>query len=566
MPPQPIRPGTRIGKYEILAHLATGGMSEVYQARDTILGRVVALKVLSADMASKPSALERFRREARHAARLSHRNVVTLWEFGEDRGTYFLALEYVEGIDLYEYIERQGRLEPEEARRILIQAVRALDHAFQHGIIHRDIKPSNFLLTAENDRLRVKLTDLGLARTATEDEFRVTRAGNTVGTIDYLSPEQARDSATADVRSDIYSLGCTFYHMLAGKPPFSEGGLGERVYKHLTVDPPDVREHNPDVPEEMWQVLRKMLAKDPEDRYQTPADLLADLKAVSGGFVNPLPSEFLQRRQADDDTTEEAPEQEWSASDGEGDPTPAPVARPKPSSDTSDPALRSGAHKPPTPAKPPSSPGSSTSQQLAYRDDPALLGIGQEQAEAAAAQFERARLAAINNNFEYALDLLFTCCRIDPLTLAYRQRLREVGRVVSRQKGGGGWLAGLKIKAAFKAAKRSEDVRRILDAGERVLVRNPRDMRTHQDMAEAAEKAGLRRLAAWLLDQASSENPGHVAVLQKLARLYESLGDLNNAIRVWAKITKASPYDTDANRRVQDLTAHLVLTRNRLQR
>jgi serine/threonine-protein kinase len=553
----------RIGKYEVLAHIASGGMSTVYKARDTLLGRVVALKVLTSDLAAKPAALERFRREARHAARLSHRNVVTLYEFGEDRGTYFLALEYVEGIDLYEYIERQGKLDAEEARRILIQAVKALDHAFQHGIIHRDIKPSNFLLTAENDRLRVKLTDLGLARTATEAEFRVTRAGNTVGTIDYLSPEQARDSSLADVRSDIYSLGCTFYHMLAGRPPFWEGGLGERVYKHLSVEPPDVRLFNSDVSDELWAVLQRMLAKDPDDRYQTPAELLADLKSLTGELLSPLPSEFLQRRQAD-----ATPEDSWAESSSEVSPTAA-EPEPEPCPPVSAPAVRSdpAVRRPttPQPAAPPSAARSSTSQMLAYRDDPALLGITQEQAEAASAQFERARLATINNNFEYALDLLFTCCRTDPLTPAYRQRLREVARVVGRQKGAGGWLAGLRDKTRFKAALRSQDVRRILDCGERLLVRNPRDMRTHQEMAEAAEKAGLRRLAAWLLDQASAENPGHLPVLRKLARLYESLGDFNNAIRVWAKITKASPYDTDANRRVQDLTAHLVLTRNRLQ-
>ncbi len=557
MPTSPIRPGSRIGKYEVLAHIGSGGMSRVYKAQDTILGRVVALKVLTPEVATKTTALERFRREAKHAARLSHRNVVNLYEFGEFKGTYFLALEYVEGIDLYEYIQRQGRIEPEEARRILIQAVKALDHAFEHGIIHRDIKPSNFLLTAENDRLRVKLTDLGLSRMATdEEEFRVTRAGNTVGTIDYLSPEQARDSATADIRSDIYSLGCTFYHMLAGRPPFADGGLGERVYKHLSVDPPDIRDFNPDVSEEMWFVLQRMLAKNPDDRYQTPAELLLDLKSISGGQLNPLPLDFLQREQYEDTSTES-----WVQPSG--DLTPAPVEDTAPSRPSSDPALRPPPITPPEMPRPPSSAGSSTSQMLFYRDDPALLGVTQDQAEAAAAQFERARLAGLNNNYEYALDLLFTCCRLDPLTPAYRQRLREVGRIVARRKGHGGWLAGLKVKSQFKAALRSEDVRRILECGERLLLRNPRDLHVHQEIADAAEKAGLRRLAAWLLDQAVAENPGSIAVLRKLARLYESLGDINNAIRVWAKVTKSVPYDMDANRKVQSLTAHLVLTRNR---
>src|SRR5262249_62078073 len=165
---------------------------------------------------------------------------------------YYLAMEYIDGIDLGEYIRRKGQLDPEEARRILIQACKALDHAHSQGVTHRDIKPSNFLLADDEGRTRVKLTDMGLARMANEKDFRVTRAGTTVGTVDYMSPEQARDSASADIRSDIYSLGCTFYHMMAGQPPFSEGGIGERVYKHIASNPPDIREYNPDVPNSLW--------------------------------------------------------------------------------------------------------------------------------------------------------------------------------------------------------------------------------------------------------------------------------------------------------------------------
>ncbi len=275
-----LNPGERLGKYKVLAHIATGGMGTVYKASDEELGRLVALKVLDTSLADKPNTLERFRREARHAARLSHKNIVTLYEYRYENGRHFLALEYVDGIDLYDYIERKGRLAPEESRRILIQAVKALDHAYKQGITHRDIKPSNFLLTRDHDRMRVKLTDLGLARRADEEDFRITRAGSTVGTIDYLAPEQARDSAAADIRSDIYSLGCTLYHMLTGNPPFSEGGLGERILKHLQDDPPDVRQFNAKVSEELWTLLQRMLAKKAEDRFQTPAELLKVLKAL----------------------------------------------------------------------------------------------------------------------------------------------------------------------------------------------------------------------------------------------------------------------------------------------
>src|SRR5579864_5557051 len=187
MPSERLRPGARLGKYKVLAHIATGGMGTVYKASDEQLGRLVALKVLDSDLATKPNTLERFRREARHAAKLIHKNIVTLYEYGQVAGRHFLALEFVDGIDLYDYIERKGRLSPEESRRILVQAVQALDHAFKQGITHRDIKPSNFLRTRDRDRMRVKLTDLGLARKADEDDFRVTRAGSTVGTVDYMS-------------------------------------------------------------------------------------------------------------------------------------------------------------------------------------------------------------------------------------------------------------------------------------------------------------------------------------------------------------------------------------------
>ncbi len=231
----------RIGKYEILKHIATGGMGAVYKARDTEEDREVALKVLTAEMAAKPAMLVRFKREAEHASKLRHDNVVNIYEFGESNGTFYMAMEFVEGIDLHEYITRKGKVSPEASRQIMIQAARALDHAHLNNIVHRDIKPSNFLLARKNGKIVVKLTDLGLARNASNEEFRVTRAGTTVGTVDYIAPEQARDSGSADIRSDLYSLGCTWFHMLAGRPPFPDGSLAERLCKHMMDDPPDVR-------------------------------------------------------------------------------------------------------------------------------------------------------------------------------------------------------------------------------------------------------------------------------------------------------------------------------------
>ncbi|MCI0457554.1 MAG: protein kinase [Gemmataceae bacterium] len=281
MPAEPGKGGRRplrIGNYEVIAHIATGGMGAVYKALDTQTRRDVALKVLNPEMAAKPIIMERFRREARAAARLSHDNIVRIYEFGEDLGTYFLALEFVDGIDLHELINRRRKLKPETARQIAIQAGRALDHAHENGLVHRDVKPSNFLITRRDGVLVVKLTDLGLVRHVSESEFRVTRDGTTVGTVDYMSPEQARNAATADIRSDIYSLGCTFYHMLAGHCPFPDGSLTERIYKHVEAPPPDVRHFNPEVPERMVAILNRMLAKKPEDRYQTPHELLLDLE------------------------------------------------------------------------------------------------------------------------------------------------------------------------------------------------------------------------------------------------------------------------------------------------
>ncbi len=268
----------RFGKFEVLAHLATGGMGAVYRARDTETGREVALKILPPELAAKPALRERFKREARAAAQLSHENIVALYEVGEINDLLFLALEYVDGIDLHHYVARRGPLEPDEARDILTQAARALAHFHEQGLVHRDIKPANFLIAHPDGRLVVKLTDLGLARAHRDNEFRVTRAGRTVGTIDYMAPEQARDSGRADIRSDLYALGCTLYHMLAGHAPFPDGSLSERVYKHAEDEPADISARRPEVPADLVAVLRRLLRKDPADRYQSPQELLDALE------------------------------------------------------------------------------------------------------------------------------------------------------------------------------------------------------------------------------------------------------------------------------------------------
>jgi serine/threonine protein kinase len=275
---KPTRRTERIGKYEILGHIATGGMGVIYKARDVDLDRLVALKILPPELAAQQTTLIRFEREAKAAARLRHENIVAIFDVGESNGTHFIALEFIEGTDLQDYINRKCRLDTEEARQIMIQAARALVHAHEQGIVHRDIKPSNFLLTHKDNRLIVKLTDFGLAiRHENDAEFRITRDKTTVGTVDYMSPEQARDSRSADIRSDIYSLGCTFYHMLAGLAPFARGTLPERIVQHMQA-PPDLRKLPKSVPEDLVAIINRMLAKKPSDRYQTPAELLNELE------------------------------------------------------------------------------------------------------------------------------------------------------------------------------------------------------------------------------------------------------------------------------------------------
>jgi serine/threonine protein kinase len=530
-----LSPGFRLGKYKVLGHIATGGMGTVYKAEDEVLDRPVALKILDSSLADRPSTLERFKREARHAARLSHRNIVTLYEYGQIDGLHFLALEFVDGIDLYDYIERKGQLAPEESRRILVQAVKALDHAFQQGIIHRDIKPSNFLLTRDRDRMRVKLTDMGLARTIDDDEqFRVTRAGSTVGTIDYLSPEQARNSASADIRSDIYSLGCTLYHMLAGNPPFSEGGLGERVLKHMEAEPPDIRQYSPAVSEEFWQLLRRMLAKKPEDRFQTPAELLQALKVLppqaSDGEPIRLPRSTSPRT-----------------------PSPPPSGR---SSDSAALILRDS---------PPEQKTVVSRPRMRYReDDPTLLGLRPEQTQAAALQFERAEEARNNGNIDYAVQLLLSCSKLAPANILYRQTLRDVISSAARQGLLGSWLASLSTlatRARLHAAKRARQFRKVLEEGEEILVKNPTDLKTQTLMAESAEELGLHHLAAWMYEEVRRLDPRGLPAQRALAKLYERQRQYSDAIAVWEAIRKLIPHDGEAARKIQDLAANDTIAR-----
>jgi len=266
-----------VGPYRILDKVGEGGAGAVYRALHAELGREVALKILPAEMAKNPTTVARFKREARSAAQLQHGNIVAIYDVGEAAGTHYLALEFVKGKDLYDLIRQKGRLSVTESVHILMQACQALVHAHEMGIVHRDIKPSNFLISAD---AVVKLADMGLARRFSgdvEEEAQITRDGTTVGTVDYMAPEQAKDSKLADARSDIYALGCTFYHMLTGQVPFRGGSLPDKLLKHATHSRPDPRTVRADIADEVVYILHKMMAKKPAERYQSAEELLADL-------------------------------------------------------------------------------------------------------------------------------------------------------------------------------------------------------------------------------------------------------------------------------------------------
>jgi eukaryotic-like serine/threonine-protein kinase len=271
-----VMPGDRLGHFELVEYVGGGGMGRVFQALDTQLGRPVALKVLPPEQASDPDALQRFQNEAQSSARLDHDNIARAYYSGEDRGLHFIVFEFVEGMNVRSLVERKGPLPLAEAVSYTLQVAEALAHADARAVVHRDIKPSNVLITPEG---RVKLIDLGLARLRHADPATadLTASGVTLGTFDYISPEQARDPRNADIRSDIYSLGCTFFFMLAGQPPFPEGTVLQKLLQHQGDQPPDIQQFRPELPEESSRVLRKMMAKDPRHRYAAPADLVADL-------------------------------------------------------------------------------------------------------------------------------------------------------------------------------------------------------------------------------------------------------------------------------------------------
>lgn len=271
--------GQRLAHFELLEPIGVGGMAAVLRARDLQLDRFVALKILPPEMATDPENVRRFHQEARAAAKLDHENIARVFFCGEDKGLHFIAFEFVEGENLRTLIERRGLFPVPEAIRYILQIATGLDHAAARGVVHRDIKPSNIIISPNG---RAKLVDMGLARSLEpRGDQDLTQSGVTLGTFDYISPEQALDPREADIRSDVYSLGCTLYHMLTGQPPVPEGNAFKKMKHHQDVAPIDPRQLNPQIPDEVAAILMRMMAKQPKDRYQKPVQLITHLYQVA---------------------------------------------------------------------------------------------------------------------------------------------------------------------------------------------------------------------------------------------------------------------------------------------
>ena len=276
----PGRPSVRsIPGYEVLELLGEGGMGMVYKARQKSLDRIVALKILPPSAAKEASFIKRFISEARTVARLNHENIIAGIDVGEADGTYYFAMEHVEGESVAELIERAGPVEERFALTVTLHMARALEHAHKHGLVHRDVKPQNILVTKNK---LAKLCDLGLAKMQNEGGAGEA-AGVPVGTPHYLSPEQARGEADVDIRSDIYSLGATLFHMLTGNTPFDGQSPMVLMTKHLTEEPEPAKRLNPNVSRGASDLVTVMMSKDKEDRQQTPSELAEDLEKVLSG-------------------------------------------------------------------------------------------------------------------------------------------------------------------------------------------------------------------------------------------------------------------------------------------
>ncbi|WP_233579090.1 serine/threonine-protein kinase [Tautonia sociabilis] len=275
--------GDRLDSFEVQQAIGVGGMGAVFRALDVRLDRFVALKVLPPGQAHEAENVRRFYQEGRAAARLDHENIARVYTIGQDKGLHYIAFEYIDGTTIRQRVEQHGPLPVAEAINFTLQIAGALVHASERGVVHRDIKPSNIIVTQQG---RAKLVDMGLARRFEREgaDDGLTQSNMTLGTFDYISPEQARDPRSVDTRSDLYSLGCTIYHMLTGQPPFPGGTVLQKLLSHREEPAPDVRVLNPAVPADLSAIVLKLMAKDPDRRYQTPEQLVRDLLTLAGAL------------------------------------------------------------------------------------------------------------------------------------------------------------------------------------------------------------------------------------------------------------------------------------------
>ncbi len=279
-PPSLPVPDELVDTFLIEEAIGVGGMGAVFRALDTKLDRQVALKLLPPDQAGDSEIVPRFYQEGRSAAQLDHENIARVYSIGQDGPYHYIAFEYIEGVTVRQKVETSGALPVALAVDITLQISYALVHASMRGVVHRDIKPSNIIITPSG---RAKLVDMGLARRFERGgDHGLTQSGMTLGTFDYISPEQARDPRDVDVRSDLYSLGCTLFHMTTGRPPFPGGTVLQKLIQHQEEAPADVRTLNPAVPVELALIITRLMAKDRDRRYQTPEHLVRELLGVAG--------------------------------------------------------------------------------------------------------------------------------------------------------------------------------------------------------------------------------------------------------------------------------------------
>jgi serine/threonine protein kinase len=275
-----------IGKYKVLERLGTGGMGQVFLCEHKLMRRRVAVKVLPTAKAEQEASLERFYREGRAVASLDHPNLVRAFDIDQEEALHFLVMEFIDGSNLHELVKRIGPLSPLRACHYIYQAAFGLQYAFEcAGLVHRDIKPGNILIDRSG---MIKILDMGLARFFYDEEDMLTRKyDETLGTADYLAPEQALDSHCVDIRADIYSLGATFYYLLTGSPPFADGTVAQKLMWHQTREPTPIRAKRPEVPENVVAIVERMMKKNAAERFSSPAEVAAALEPLVQTPIDP---------------------------------------------------------------------------------------------------------------------------------------------------------------------------------------------------------------------------------------------------------------------------------------